>query len=79
MFSQSEVSVFAWFVFFILMTIPVVNVIMWFILILSNTTNKTLKNFLIMQIFAVLIVGGLVLGLGVGIAGILEAMLENAA
>ncbi len=50
MFQQEDVSVGAWFVFYFLSVIPVVNIVMWLVLLLGAQTNKSLKNLLVLQL-----------------------------
>lgn len=50
MFQQEDVSVGAWFVFSVLSALPVVNVVMWLVLLLGPNTNKSLKNLLVYQL-----------------------------
>jgi hypothetical protein len=50
MFQEQDVSVGAWFVFYILSAIPGVNVLVWLILLLGQNTNKSLKNLLVLQL-----------------------------
>lgn len=76
MFSRNEVSVFGWIMFYIMMAIPLVNIIFWIVLLFGSSTNKTLKNLLVAQIVAVIVVVGLVLGLGVG-ATFIDTLLES--
>ena len=66
MFSRNQVSVGGWIMFFIIMGIPVVNLIFWLVLLVSSGTNRTLKNLLIAQILVVIVLGVLVFGLGIG-------------
>jgi hypothetical protein len=48
-------SVGDWWVFFILMAIPLVNILVFVILLLSSGTNRSLKNYLLALILPVLI------------------------
>lgn len=57
MFNELDVSKTAWFVFAILSSIPGVNLVFWIVLLLGVETNKSLKNYLVVQ----LIVGAVVL------------------
>ena len=54
-FNNQELSVGAWLVFWILMAIPLVNVIMFLIILFSKDSNKTLKNMLVAMIVNVVI------------------------
>lgn len=55
MFQQNEVSVGAWFVFYFLSAIPGVNVVVWLVLLLGASTNKSLKNLLVFQLIMVVV------------------------
>ncbi len=46
MFKKQDLNVGDWIVFWILMVIPVVNVIIFIITLFSADTNRTLKNML---------------------------------
>ena len=46
MFSKQELTIGDWIIFWILMAIPFVNIILIFILLISDETNRTLKNML---------------------------------
>jgi hypothetical protein len=56
MFSNRHMSVGDWWVFFLLMAIPLVNILMFLILLLSSGTNRSLKNFQLALILPGLIV-----------------------
>ncbi|PKK98202.1 MAG: hypothetical protein CVV57_08025 [Tenericutes bacterium HGW-Tenericutes-2] len=53
MFQKKQLSVLDWFGFHILMIIPLANIIIFLILLFSGETNKTLRNYLWFQVFAV--------------------------
>jgi len=55
MFQQKNVSVSAWFIFYILSAIPVVNVVVWLVLLLGSNTNKSLQNLLKLQLILAVI------------------------
>ena len=57
MFNELDVSKTAWFVFAILSMIPGVNLVLWIVLLVGADTNKSLKNYLVVQ----LIVGAIVM------------------
>lgn len=44
MFTNKELSVGDWWLFWILMLIPIVNIIVFINILLSSSVNKTLKN-----------------------------------
>ncbi len=62
MFSKKDMSIGDWWLYWILMIIPFVNVVMFIVLLLSSSTNKTLKNMLLAAILPII----LIIGLGVG-------------
>jgi hypothetical protein len=53
MFEKAQLSVGDWLLFYLIMAVPVVNIIMFFVIIAGTNTNPTLKSYLI---------SGLVLG-----------------
>jgi hypothetical protein len=56
MFEKDQLGVFDWILFFVLMSIPIVNIIFFIILLAGGNTNQTLKNYLwafvVMFVFA---------------------------
>lgn len=46
MFNKQELTIGNWIIFWILMAIPFVNIILFFILLISDETNRTQKNML---------------------------------
>lgn len=55
MFSKRELRVVDWWIFWLLMAIPIVNIVMFFVLLLSGSTNKSLKNYLLALILPVIL------------------------
>ena len=47
MFSKRQMTILDWFVFFVLMIIPIVNIIVIILLLISPSTNLSLKNFIL--------------------------------
>ena len=47
MFSNKEMSVVDWWIFALLMLIPFLNIIIMFLIVLSPTINKSLKNYIL--------------------------------
>ncbi|KFZ27392.1 MAG: hypothetical protein KQ78_00304 [Candidatus Izimaplasma bacterium HR2] len=47
MFSNKDMSVIDWWIFAILMLIPFLNIIIMFVIVLSPTSNKSLKNYIL--------------------------------
>ena len=66
MFSKEQLSIGDWFIFWILMVIPLVNIIVFLSIILSSNSNTTLRNMLLGHIllivlgvaFIFLVIGG---------------------
>jgi len=58
MFHKDELKVMDWVIFWIVMAIPVVNFIVFLILLFSGDTNQTLRNMLKAQVFLVLLAIG---------------------
>ncbi len=67
MFEQRPMRVGDWFLYHLLMVIPLVNIIMYFVLLLSTQTNRSLKSLMIFQLIIILIFVGLIIS---GIAGV---------
>jgi hypothetical protein len=53
MFEKDQLSVGDWIVYYLIMAIPLVNLIMFFVILGNSNANKTLKSFML---------AGLVLG-----------------
>lgn len=58
-------TVMDWWVYYLLMVIPVVNVIVFVMILLSSKTNKSLKSFVWASILPIIIVIVLVLSTGI--------------
>ncbi|MEC9485710.1 MAG: hypothetical protein UMR38_07525 [Candidatus Izemoplasma sp.] len=69
MFSKRHMTVVDWWIFFLFMAIPLVNIVVFILLLLSSGTNKSLKNYLLALILPILIVIALfatgIMGLGI--------------
>ncbi len=50
MFTNKDMSVGDWFLYYVLQFIPVVNIIIFLIVLFSSNSNKSLKNLLILQV-----------------------------
>jgi cobalamin biosynthesis protein CobD/CbiB len=46
MFEKDQLGIFDWILFFVLMAIPVVNIIFFIVLLVGANTNKSLKSYL---------------------------------
>lgn len=55
MFSDREISVGTWIIFWFIMAIPIINVIAFLFILFSSDTNKTLQNMLKAQIVLMII------------------------
>jgi len=53
MFQKQDLSIGDWILFYILMSIPLVNIVIFFMVVLNGQTNKTLKNMLITSLIMV--------------------------
>jgi len=56
MFSKAELSVLDWYLFWIIMAIPIVNIIVLIIIMLSSQTNETLRSMLWAQAIVAILV-----------------------
>jgi len=56
MFQNDDLSIGDWWLFWILMAIPIVNVIVWLIILFSSSTNRTLKHMLWAEVLIVVII-----------------------
>lgn len=57
MFQKEYMGVFDWFAFWILMLIPVVNIVLILMILFSSNSNDTLRNMLFAEItLAILVV-----------------------
>lgn len=76
MFSRQDMGIFAWYMFFIISAVPVVNLLFWLILLFSRDTNRSLKNLLLGQLILGIVVVVLVFGLGIGV-GVIDMIMEQ--
>ncbi len=65
MFSKKHMGVIDWILFFFISSIPVLNLIVWMMVLLSKKSNPSLKNYvganlIVIIIFLVLLAIGLV-------------------
>lgn len=56
MFQKDQLSVFDWIGYYILMAIPLVNIIVLLIIMFSSNSNDTLRNMLWSQVLLALLV-----------------------
>lgn len=47
MFEKDQLSVGDWIVYYLIMAIPLVNLIMFFVILGNSNANKTLKSFML--------------------------------
>ena len=59
MFKKDQMSVWNWLGFTLLMMIPLVNLIMFIVILVSPDANKSLKNYLIAQLIFIVIIGAI--------------------
>lgn len=65
MFSKQHMSVVDWWLFYLIMIIPPINIIVFIMIILSNKTNKSLKSFVWASLLPIIILAVIVLSTGV--------------
>jgi len=56
MFTRDDMSIGDWWLYWILMAIPIVNVIVFLIVLFSSGTSRSLRNMLWAQVLIVVIV-----------------------
>ncbi|MBN2539908.1 MAG: hypothetical protein JXB08_00125 [Bacilli bacterium] len=56
MFQKDQLSVFDWIGYYILMAIPLVNIIVLLVIMFSSNSNETLRNMLWSQVLLVVLV-----------------------
>ena len=55
MFKQKNISVLAWMILILILSVPILNVVFVILTLLSSKANKSVKNFLIAGlVFAIL-------------------------
>jgi hypothetical protein len=72
MFEKDQLGIFDWILFFILMSIPLVNIIFFIVLLTSGNTNRSLKSYLGASL--IMIVIGVFMAFTV-LAGVLQELL----
>jgi len=55
MFSDREISVGTWIIFWFIMAIPIINIIALLFILFSSDTNKTLQNMVKAQLVLIII------------------------
>jgi hypothetical protein len=61
--SNGHMTVGDWFVFHLLMAIPLVNIVVYIVLLFSSTTNPSLESYLILPLIILVIVLGIIVGM----------------
>ncbi|MBU0996996.1 MAG: hypothetical protein KKE16_03010 [Firmicutes bacterium] len=56
MFQRDQLTIGDWILYYILMVIPLVNIVIFLMILFSSTVNKTLKNMLWTSVLAFIIV-----------------------
>lgn len=69
MFTNKVMTVGNWLLYFLLMAIPLVNIIIIILILMDPQSNKSLKNLIITQLLLMVIVGILIAVLGVSMFG----------
>ena len=77
MFEKDRLSVLDWFLYFLLMAIPVVNVIFFLIILLKSGTNPTLRNYMICLIICALFFIAAVVLLWAALVAFLQGFLDS--
>lgn len=64
MFQNKHISIGEWLLFYILMAIPLVNLIVYILLLVNPKTNRSLKNMLLLWLIliAIGVIGFIALG-----------------
>ncbi len=55
MFQNKVIGIGEWLLFFILMAIPIVNVVVYILLLINPKTNRSLKNLLLLWLIFIAI------------------------
>jgi|GEM_PF-3208571 hypothetical protein len=58
--SKGHMTVGDWFVFHLLMAIPLVNIIIYIILLFSSDTNPSLKSYLVLPLIILVVALGII-------------------
>ena len=64
MFSRKDMSVGDWWLFYLLMIIPFVNILFYVIILFSSSTNKSLKNYLLASLIPIVFLLVIIFGTG---------------
>ncbi len=67
MFTNKVMTVGNWLLYFLLMAIPIVNIIIIILILMDPHSNKSLKNLIITQLLLMVIIGLLIAILGVSV------------
>lgn len=73
MFNKQQLSVGDWWLYWILMCIPILNVILFFMILLSSRVNRTLKNHILATIIPFILLVVLLFSTGI-FATIVDAL-----
>ena len=74
MFSKEQLSIGDWFIFWILMVIPLINIIVFLSIILSGNSNTTLRNMLLGQILLIAISIAIIIFVIGGFANLIDLL-----
>jgi hypothetical protein len=55
MFNKDQLSVGNWLAFMLLMLIPIVNIVLFIVILISPDANKSLKNYLVAQLLLIVV------------------------
>lgn len=67
MFTNKVMTVGNWLLYFLLMAIPLVNIIIIILILMDPQSNKSLKNLIITQLLLMVIIGLLIFSLGISV------------
>ena len=61
MFKNKDMSVFDWLIYYVLMAIPLINIIVFLVILFSNNSTPSLRNFLLFQLLMGFIIGVIII------------------
>jgi hypothetical protein len=67
MFHNEHMTIWDWYLFWILMMIPLVNIYIFFVVLLSSSVNKSLQNYVRALVIPLLLL--LIFGTSMGLFG----------
>lgn len=68
MFQKNKpMSILDWWLFWIIMIIPLLNIVMFFVFLFSSNTNKSLKNYFLAMLIPLVLIIGFIIVVGVSL------------